>query len=186
MEQRPVSRLELFLTLLRISATTLGGGAVMIGVMREAMLRRGALTDDELADMITLSMSMPGAMAVSMSWQLGWRLQGFFGGVLAVLATLLPPVLTFLLLSNWLLRHLDSPHLKAFFSGASAALVALLAQITIGIGKKNLISLPDWVVCVIIAGLLMFSGLSPVWAMIGGTLLSLLLKGLCERGKSQC
>lgn len=169
---------QLFLALLRISSTTLGGGTVMLGLMRTEMLRRKAMTEDELADMITLSLSVPGAVAVSMAWQLGCKVSGFLGGVAAVIAVLIPPAAVFLLLSGWLMRHMESEHMRAFFNGAGAALVALLASISLSIGKKNVRDSVDWITFIAASALMICLGITPLLALFGGTALSLALRAL--------
>lgn len=168
-----ISPPRLFLTLLRISATTLGGGAVMMGLIRAEMLRREVLSEEQLDDMMTLSLSAPGAVAVSMSWQVGWAIGGPISALSALLGVLLPPVVTFLVLAGWLTQHLGKPTTSAFFIGAGAALVALLGSIVLSIGKKSIKTTVDLALALFLALAMILFDLPPLAALLGGTALSL-------------
>lgn len=165
----------IFRTIFRISATTLGGGAVMIGVIKQEMLRQGLISDEKLTDMITLSLSSPGPMANSMSFQVGWELAGAAGAAAAVIGMALPPFITILVLASWLLTHMGMGHTSAFFGGAAAGLVILMGSIVFDILKKSVArSKINWFVCVGLSAA-MIAGLPPIHALFGGTVLSLVL-----------
>lgn len=173
-QQQTISVGKLFLLILRISATTLGGGAVLIGVIHEEMKRRNLLSDEEVSNMMTLSLSAPGAMGISMSFQVGWALCGLAGALAAVIAMTLPPFVAILVLVPWLLTHMGVGAMSAFFSGAAAGLVVLMGAIVWKIMAKTVIPhRPALVVCLIISAAMILFGLPPLWALLGGTAFSL-------------
>ncbi len=175
----------IFLLIFRISALTLGGGPVLIGIIQQEVRRMGVLTEEELTDMMSLSMAAPGAMGVSMSYQVGLALGGPWGAFGAVLAMALPPFLAILILSGWLLGRLDSPYVASFFSGASAALVIVLGSIVWKNVQKNALgSCHDALVCAAVALSVLLLGVSPVWALILGTAVSV-VKNLALQDKTK-
>ncbi|MBR0082905.1 MAG: chromate transporter, partial [Bacteroidales bacterium] len=60
-----VSLFQLFAVFAKIGAFTIGGGYAMIPIIQREMSRRGWIPDDELPDIVALSQSAPGVMAVN-------------------------------------------------------------------------------------------------------------------------
>ena len=63
--------LQLFLTFLEIGAVSFGGGYGMISLIREKVLSHGWLTEEALLNMIAVSKSTPGPIAVNMATFIG-------------------------------------------------------------------------------------------------------------------
>ena len=57
--------IELFLNFLVIGAVSFGGGYGMISLVRETVLSRGWLTENEFMSFIAVSESTPGPLAVN-------------------------------------------------------------------------------------------------------------------------
>ncbi len=164
---------SIFGMIFRISAFTLGGGPVLIGIIQQELRSRELLPEEELTDMMALSMAAPGAMGVSMSYQVGLALGGVPGAAAAVVAMALPPFLAILILSGWLLGHLNSPYVASFFSGASAALVIVLGAIVWNTVRRNALGCyHDALVAAAVALSILVLGVSPVWALVVGTAVS--------------
>ena len=62
---------ELFVFFFRISAVTFGGGIVILGMVQLEQEKRGDIDPEVFADMVSLAASMPGPIAVSISWLMG-------------------------------------------------------------------------------------------------------------------
>lgn len=85
--------LNLFWRSLVLSASTIGGGFVIISVMRRIyVIKLGWLTEEDMLDITSLAQTCPGAVAVNASILAGYRLGGIPGAVLSVLGTVLPPL----------------------------------------------------------------------------------------------
>ena len=80
---------KIFLVFAKIGAFTIGGGYAMIPLIRDEMVRRGWMTDEELPDIIALAQSAPGVLAVNMSVFAGYRLRGVKGSIAATLGATL-------------------------------------------------------------------------------------------------
>ena len=87
---------KIFLVFAKIGAFTIGGGYAMIPLIRDEMVRRGWMTDEELPDIIALAQSAPGVLAVNMSVFAGYRLRGVKGSIAAPLGATLPSFLIIL------------------------------------------------------------------------------------------
>ncbi len=71
---------ELFIATLQLSAFTVGGGFVIVPLMRRKFIREKQWIDeDEMLDLTAIAQSAPGSIAVNASILLGYRLAGFRG-----------------------------------------------------------------------------------------------------------
>ena len=94
----------------------------------------------------------------------------------------LPPFLAILVLSSWLLAHMGSGYISAFFSGATASLVIVLGMAVWKIAKKNALGhVKDTVICLIVTGAVLVLKISPVWGLFAGTLLALAVNLFFEK-----
>ena len=69
---------QLFLTFFEIGAVSFGGGYGMISLIRERTLAMGWLSEGELLNLIAISESTPGPIAVNMATFVGSGQAGFF------------------------------------------------------------------------------------------------------------
>ena len=83
---------KLFFSTFKLSACTFGGGFVIIPLMRKKFVEElGWIEDDEMMDLTAIAQSSPGAIAVNASILVGYHVAGFYGAILTVLGTVLPP-----------------------------------------------------------------------------------------------
>ena len=117
---------ELFFTFFKIGALTFGGGYAMIPFVREQVLAHGWLTEEELLNMIAVSESTPGPIAVNMATFVGSNEAGVLGAIAATLGVVLPSFLIILLISALLKNFLKYKGVKAFLSGVRPCVVSLI------------------------------------------------------------
>ena len=118
--------LELFLTFFEIGALTFGGGYAMIPFVREQVLLHGWLTEEELLNMIAVSESTPGPIAVNMATFVGSNEAGILGSIAATLGVVLPSFIIILIISSLLKNFLKYNGVKAFLSGVRPCVVSLI------------------------------------------------------------
>ena len=83
----------LFLATLYISTFTFGGGFVIVTFMKRKFVDSLKwLSEEEMLDFAALAQASPGAIAVNAAILVGWRVCGFAGMAVAVLGTILPPM----------------------------------------------------------------------------------------------
>ena len=118
--------LELFFTFFKIGALTFGGGYAMIPFVREQVLLHGWLTEEELLNMIAVSESTPGPIAINMATFVGSNEAGILGSIAATLGVVLPSFIIILLISALLKNFLKYKGVKAFLSGVRPCVVSLI------------------------------------------------------------
>lgn len=137
-----VSLGAIFKVFLTAGAISFGGG--VIGYLREYIVYgEGWLDDDNFLDALELSETLPGLNSVNMSVITGDRLRGAAGAAVAV-AGLLIPGMTFVMTLGVLWdaqRH--NPNIRAALIGIAAAAVGLLLTVTLQLGHRQFVRLPD-------------------------------------------
>lgn len=136
---------ELFFTFFKIGALTFGGGYAMIPFVREQVLLHGWLTEEELLNMIAVSESTPGPIAVNMATFVGSNEAGILGSAVATLGVVLPSFIIILVISALLKNFLKYKGVKAFLSGVRPCVVSLILgtaitvflSVLFGIGSGN-------------------------------------------------
>lgn len=139
--------LELFITFFEIGALTFGGGYAMIPFVREQVLAHGWLTEEELLNMIAVSESTPGPIAVNMATFVGSQQAGVLGSAVATLGVVLPSFIVILIIAAILKNFLKYNGVKSFLSGVRPCVVSLILgtaitlflSVLLGIGSNDFI-----------------------------------------------
>ena len=123
--------LELFLTFLQIGAFSFGGGYGMLSLIREKVLAHGWLTEEEILNMIAVSESTPGPIAVNMATFIGSSQGGVLGSVVATVGVVLPAFLIILTISAILKNLLKYKGVNAFLAGIRPCVIALIISVAV-------------------------------------------------------
>ena len=128
--------LQLFLTFFEVGLFTFGGGYAMISLIREKALAFGWLSEEELLNMIAVSESTPGPIAVNMATFVGSAEGGFLGSLVATLGVVLPSFIIILLISALIHNFLKYKGVQAFLSGVRPCVIAMIlaTAITMALG----------------------------------------------------
>lgn len=118
--------LRLFFVFLKIGAVAFGGGYGIVPVIRQEMLSLGWITDEKLLDMIGISESTPGPIAVNMATFVGYEREGVLGAIVATLGVVLPAFLVMLLVYRILARVRASKSLGIVLDAIRAVVVGLV------------------------------------------------------------
>ena len=133
--------LQLFLTFFEIGLFTFGGGYAMISLIREKTLAFGWLTEEELLNMIAVSESTPGPIAVNMATFVGSTQGGILGSLVATLGVVLPSFIIILLISALIRNFLKYKSVKAFLGGIRPCVVALILATAITMFLSTLLGI---------------------------------------------
>ena len=133
--------LELFLTFLQIGAFSFGGGYGMISLIREKVLMRGWLNEEEMLNMIAVAESTPGPIAINMATFVGSSQGGFLGAFLATLGVVLPSFIIILIIATLIRNFMKYAGVKAFLSGIRPCVVGLILATAITMFMSTAIGL---------------------------------------------
>lgn len=128
----------LFRSTFVISAVTVGGGFVIIPLLRAKYVEEfGWLTEKETLDLVAIAQSMPGVVAVNSAIILGYRMAGFVGSLVAATATVLPPLLILSLVSVFYEFFIQNYYIKLILRGMQCGATALIVNVGIDLFIKQ-------------------------------------------------
>jgi chromate transporter len=120
---------SIFWITFQLGAITFGGGYVMVPLFEgEFVTKRGWVTEQDMLNMVALSQSVPGAIAINCSVLVGYRLRKIKGAIAAVLGSMLPSLITLTLVTFIYQEFRDNLYVTAALRGVRAAVVALLVS----------------------------------------------------------
>ena len=121
---------------LYISAFTIGGGYVIIPMIRKFFVqKKGYFSETELMDMAAVAQSAPGAIAVNLSVLAGNRIAGKIGAFISCIAAILPPILILSVISAFYSVIGENQMLRAVMRGMQAGVCALIADVVIDMSR---------------------------------------------------
>ena len=130
----------------RIGLMSFGGPAAQIAVMHaELVERRRWLTERQFLDALGFCMLLPGPEAMQLATFAGWRLRGWMGGLIAGLLFVLPGAIVIAALALLYVSYGSLPLVETLFLGVQAAVVAIVAQALIRLGRRALAGAEGWV-----------------------------------------
>ncbi|MCR5794034.1 MAG: chromate transporter [Solobacterium sp.] len=137
MENKKISLVKLFFTMMQISAFTFGGGFVIIGMMRKKFCDElHWVSDDEVLDMTAIAQSAPGALAVNSAVIFGYRMAGITGALLSVLATIIPPIVIISIICMIYDAFASSVIVQTALRVMRAGVAAIIADVVIGLASN--------------------------------------------------
>ena len=165
-ENRKVSLLQIFGVFAKIGAFTIGGGYAMIPIIQREMSRRGWISDDELPDIVALSQSAPGVMAVNISIFAGYRLRGIPGSIAATLGSVTPSFVIILAIAMFFSAFKDNPWVERAFKGIRPVVISLIAVPMINMARKSCTTWWKWLLAVAALVLVAFLNVSPIYILL--------------------
>lgn len=157
---------EIFAVFAKIGAFTIGGGYAMIPVIQAEMSKRGWISDDELPDIVALSQSAPGVMAVNISIFAGHKLRGIKGSIAATLGSILPSFLAILAIAVFFTAFKDNPWVERAFRGIRPVVISLIAVPMVNMAKKACRSWWAWLLAIGSLVLVAFLNVSPIYIIL--------------------
>lgn len=138
----------------------------MIPLVKNEIVKKGWMEDDEFPDIIALSQSAPGLLAVNISIFVGYKLKGTPGSVVATLGSVMPPFLIILIIAMAFSGFQDHPVVIRIFQGIRPVVVALIAVPMLQMARKANRTWWMWGMSVATILLVAFLKVSPIYILI--------------------
>lgn len=123
---------KLFVTTLVLSASTFGGGFVIIGMMKKKFVEQmGWLQDEEMLDMTAIAQSSPGALGVNIAIVVGYRIKKFLGAVVCTLGAVIPPLVIISVISLFYNQFKDNEIISIALQVMRAGVAAVICSVVI-------------------------------------------------------
>ena len=139
MPDNTISFRETFRYWLKMGFISFGGPTGQIAMMHKDLVEKKKwIAEDHFLQALNFCMLLPGPEAQQLATYIGWLLNGRWGGIIAGGLFVLPSIFI-LWLFAWLYASLGSvPSVAALFYGLKPAVVAIVLEAVLRIGKKSL------------------------------------------------
>jgi len=166
---------QLFLVFFKIGTFTFGGGLAMLPLIhKEVAEKKKWIEDEEMVDIIAISQSVPGAIAVNASILVGKKVAGIKGAVAAAFGVIFPAFASILLLLVFLYGFRDNVYVDKVFSGIKAASAALILVSAVKLGKSAIKNKFGYIIATIAFLIIVVLNLNSALAVLFGGLSGLL------------
>ena len=128
--------LILFLTFMKIGALTFGGGYAMIPIIEEEVTKkRKWISEIEIMDILAISESTPGPIAVNTATYVGYKVAGIVGGIVATIGLTIPSFVIIFVISFFYQDFMKWPVISAMFKGLKVGVIILLFSAVLRLRK---------------------------------------------------
>ena len=184
---------RLFLEFFKTGLFAVGGGMATLPFLYDISAKTGWFTTSQLADMIAVSESTPGAIGVNMATYAGFTSAGIPGAVTATLGLISPSIIVILIIARILKAFRSNKYVDAAFYGLRPCSVALIAAAGLLVVKvallhvdlysttSNFLDLFNFKAILLAAALLFFTryqrktkGLHPIWFILSSAVIGVL------------
>ncbi|BBK75840.1 chromate transporter [Clostridium butyricum] len=160
--------MDMFITFFKIGAFTLGGGYAMLPIIqKEVVEKKKWIGETEFLDMVAISQSAPGPLAVNISAFVGQKMKGLVGFITSTLGAILPSFIIIILVASVFLGIENSPVVQRVFQGIRPAVVALIAVPVISMGKTAKVNKKNFIIPLLAAVLVAIFKITPIYVILG-------------------
>ena len=138
--------LQLMYEFFKTGLFSVGGGLATLPFLYEMSGRHPEwFTSADIADMIAISESTPGAIGINMSTYAGFRAAGIPGGILASFALAMPCVIIILIIARFLAKFRENRLVEGAFYGLRPASLAMISVAGLNVARIALVNMdaPD-------------------------------------------
>jgi chromate transporter len=145
-----VDHAELFRVFGKIGLISFGGPAGQIALMHRLLVdEKKWLTEAQFLHALNFCMLLPGPEAMQLATYAGWLMKGVSGGLIAGLLFILPGFVVLTALSALYVALGDVPLVEGLLFGLKAAVLAIVLEAMIKVGKRALKTRAAYVVALV-------------------------------------
>ncbi|MDZ5255391.1 chromate transporter [Clostridium sp. LIBA-8841] len=135
---------RLFFEFFKVGLFAVGGGAATIPFLYDISDRTHWFTHTDLANMVAISQSVPGAMGINMATYVGYATDGIIGGIVATIGIVVPSIIIILLVARVLSKFKENKIVADCFYGLRPASTGLLFAAGFEIVKISILTLDKY------------------------------------------
>lgn len=170
--------LNMFWTFFKIGAFTFGGGYAMIPLIEaEVVSKKQWLSKEDFLDIIVISQTFPGALAVNSSIFIGYRIGGLLGAIIGLLGVILPSFFIIICIAVFFMKFRDYYYVDLIFRGISAAVPMLIVIAVVSLSKSLKKSYVNLIIILISTVSILFLNVHPVIVILLSALYGIIFLG---------
>jgi len=180
---------QIFMAFFRAGMLGYGGGLSAIPLMhREVVTIYKWMDDDEFSDVLALANTLPGPINTKLSGYIGYRLRGFLGMMVALIATVIPTVILMILLLTTLNAYKDKPWVQGMAKGVlpvAGVMIGVLAWGFFKLAYQTMGKKPTIILTIISLLVMQLLGIHPAILIAVLILTAFLLKEDSSKGEKE-
>lgn len=168
-EKSPMILWQLFISMFMLSASTFGGGFVIVSLMKKKFVADlGWLDESEMLDITAIAQSSPGPIPINASVILGYRMYGILGSVVAILGTSIPPIIIITVISMFYTQFRQNKIIALALQVMRAGVAAVIFDVVCNLAKNVIKTKNVLYIVLMIAAFVMvyFLGISAITVIL--------------------
>lgn len=133
--------LRLFFEFAKVGLFSVGGGLATLPFLVDLGNSTGWFTQADLANMLAISESTPGAIGINMATYVGFHVASIPGAVLATLGLVSPSIVVIIVIARMLSRFQQNHYVQDAFYGLRPASTGLIAAAGMGVVVVSILTL---------------------------------------------
>ncbi|MGL6107783.1 chromate transporter [Romboutsia sp.] len=177
---------KLFSSSFYISIFIIGGGYVAIPLLQKRFVEElGWIEKDEMSDLIAISQSSPGSVAVNTVIAIGYKIAGFSGALCALIGSVLPSLILIMIIQRCYELFIGNEYIGALFKGMNCAVAAIMVDVVLTMGKESIKSLKYFSLPLMIGTfvLVYIFNINPAFVVIGCIIIGILVGIIANKNK---
>lgn len=166
---------SLFFSFLKIGAVLFGSGYVLLAFLRSEFVGPGMLSGQQLIDAVAIGQFTPGPVFTTATF-IGYLLEGVPGAAVATLGIFLPAFVFVAVTGPFIPRLRQSAALSSALDGVNVVSLALMAGVTLQLGREAIVDPFTAALGVVALVLLLRFRLNSGWLVLGGGTAGLLFQ----------
>jgi chromate transporter len=177
------SLVGLAVSFFKVGLVGFGGGPSFIPLIQQEVVSvRRWFTREQFLDAFAFGNTLPGPIATKLAGYVGYRVAGWPGALVALLALTVPTILAMIFLASLYVRYQDHPAASSFLVGVRPVVIALLIMVVAefapsALGKPSQ-WLHNWSLWLLAAAAFVLAvgfGIHPAVLIIAGGLIGIFL-----------
>lgn len=133
----------------KAGAFVFGSGLAIVPFLHAGVVQEyGWLTENQFVDAVAVAMITPGPVVITVAF-IGYLVAGFWGALVAALATFLPCYLFTILPAPYFKKISKNTSIKAFVEGITAAVVGALVGAVFVISTRSIVDIPTFLIAIV-------------------------------------
>lgn len=136
-QSKPKILWTLFKSMFMLSACTFGGGFVIVSLMKKKFVEELKwIEEDEMLDITAITQSSPGPLPVNASVIIGYRMCGILGSIVAILGTIIPPMVIISIISLFYNEFRTNKYIAIALEVMRAGVAAVIFDVVIKLSQN--------------------------------------------------
>lgn len=177
---------KLFTSAFYISIFIIGGGYVAIPLLQKRFVDElDWIEKDEMSDLIAISQSSPGSVAINAIISIGYKVAGIWGAICALIASVLPSLILIMIIQRGYELFITNIYISTLFKGMNCAVAAIMIDVVLTMGKESIKSLKYFSIPLMILTfvLVYIFNVNPAFVVIGFIIMGLLIGVINNKDK---